>query len=164
MPAFWHYNHFSRADLKMAKSQLIECYITGSSSSCQSILTLTFLRADEGFFSGVETLMGLQLSALDERFPAVRIIAQIRSFPCNITRKINALVQRKQTWLQDSMWRHWPVCVRLCACNDFSLGKTRLQMLQRMRLVEFSPSLISSLTVSARGRPRRIPSCNNKTH
>lgn len=51
-----------------------------------------------------------------------------------------------------------PVCVLLWAWRDFSLGNTRLQMLQRIRLDEVSPSLMSSRTVSARGRPLRIPS------
>ncbi len=118
--------------------------------------TLTFLRTDEGLFSGVQALMGLQLSALDERFPAVRIITQVRSFTWDGKRSVSVMSEH----MYGSQGRHWPVCVRLCAWSDFSRGKTRLQMLQRMRLEEFSPSLISSRTVSARGRPRRMPSWN----
>lgn len=67
-------------------------------------------------------------------------------------KSIHSIVQRLNVkWV-------WPVCVLLWAWRDFSLGNTRLQMLQRIRLDEVSPSLMSSRTVSARGRPLRIPS------
>lgn len=46
----------------------------------------TFLWADKRFLSSVQPLVGLQLTALDERFPTVWVVTQIRPLSCTQTR------------------------------------------------------------------------------
>lgn len=129
----------------------------------------TFLWADKRLLSSVQPLVSLQLTTLDECFPAVWVVTQIR--PLSYTQTcttfkvsiklatIDRLLEHKYNPCKAGIIKQFsPVCVLLWAWRDFSLGNTRLQMLQRMRLDEVSPSLMSSLTVSALGRPLRIPS------
>ena len=53
-----------------------------------------------------------------------------------------------------------PVCVLIWACKDFSLGNTRLQMLHRILLAIFVPSMIRLVMLSALGRPLLSLSCS----
>lgn len=57
--------------------------------------TSTFLRADEGFLSGVQPLVGLQLTTLDKRLPTVWVVTQIRPLSCTQTCTTNLIFKKK---------------------------------------------------------------------